>query len=140
MVVPSTPREASLPEPGEVLLALRKFYFSYTSSAETLSLLFGYPRHGLFVQPCRAWAADGCRRRLLTDDGPPADDFQARGADELSFTKGDRIVLIERDGEYQDGWYYGKHQTMGTIGLFPEGRFNGLLLGHIPVPDRCKSC
>jgi hypothetical protein len=60
---------------------------------------------------------------VLTDDGPPADDFKARGADELSFTKGDRIVLIERDGEYQDGWYYGKHQTMGTIGLFPEGGF-----------------
>ena len=51
-----------------------------------------------------------------------SDDFEARSPDELSFTKGDRIELIERDDDFGDGWYLGKHLNNGKTGLFPEGR------------------
>ena len=50
------------------------------------------------------------------------DDFQARSSDELSLTKGDRVELLERDDEFGDGWYLGKHMANGNSGLFPEGR------------------
>lgn len=49
------------------------------------------------------------------------DDFQARSPDELSLGKGDRVELIERDDDFGDGWYHGKHLTNGNSGLFPEG-------------------
>lgn len=52
----------------------------------------------------------------------PVDDFVARSPDELSLTKGDRIELIERDDDFGDGWYLGKHLQNGNTGLFPEGR------------------
>jgi hypothetical protein len=48
-------------------------------------------------------------------------DFVARSSDELSLAKGDRISLIERDDEFGDGWFLGKHMTNGNTGLFPEG-------------------
>ncbi|KAK3301223.1 uncharacterized protein B0H64DRAFT_353088 [Chaetomium fimeti] len=47
-------------------------------------------------------------------------DFQARSSDELSLTKGDRVELLERDDEFGDGWYLGKHMANGNSGLFPE--------------------
>lgn len=47
-------------------------------------------------------------------------DFQARSADELSLNKGDRVELIERDDEFGDGWFLGKHLLNGATGLFPE--------------------
>lgn len=50
-----------------------------------------------------------------------ADDFEARSPDELSLSKGDRIELIERDDDFGDGWYLGKHAQSSNIGLFPEG-------------------
>ena len=49
------------------------------------------------------------------------DDFEARSSDELSLTKGERIELIERDDDFGDGWYLGKHTQSGKTGLFPEG-------------------
>lgn len=49
------------------------------------------------------------------------DDFEARSADELSLLKGEKIELIERDDDFGDGWYLGKHLYNGGIGLFPEG-------------------
>lgn len=49
------------------------------------------------------------------------DDFEARSPDELSLLKGDRIELIERDDDFGDGWYLGKHIQNGKTGLFPEG-------------------
>jgi hypothetical protein len=55
------------------------------------------------------------------------DDFQARSPDELSLTKGDRVQLVERDDDFGDGWYLGKHLTNGNTGLFPEGK------RHIPT-------
>lgn len=49
------------------------------------------------------------------------DDFQARSSDELSLAKGDRVELIERDDDFGDGWYLGRHLHNGSNGLFPEG-------------------
>lgn len=50
-----------------------------------------------------------------------SDDFEARSIDELSLRKGDRIELIERDDDFGDGWYLGRHTQNGKTGLFPEG-------------------
>ncbi|CZT41469.1 related to budding protein BOI2 [Rhynchosporium secalis] len=47
-------------------------------------------------------------------------DFSARSSDELSLMKGDRVELIERDDDFGDGWYLGRHLTNGNSGLFPE--------------------
>ncbi|OTB15139.1 hypothetical protein K445DRAFT_12418 [Daldinia sp. EC12] len=47
-------------------------------------------------------------------------DFQARSSDELSLAKGDRVELIERDDEFGDGWFLGRHMLNGNSGLFPE--------------------
>lgn len=49
-------------------------------------------------------------------------DFVARSEDELSLAKGDRIELIEKDDEFGDGWYLGRHMGNARTGLFPEGR------------------
>lgn len=46
----------------------------------------------------------------------------ARSPDELSLSRGDRIELIERDDDFGDGWYLGRHMQNGETGLFPEGR------------------
>ena len=48
--------------------------------------------------------------------------FAARSGDELSLAKGDRLELIERDDEFGDGWFLGKHSITGLVGLFPEGQ------------------
>ncbi|ROW13383.1 hypothetical protein VPNG_05500 [Cytospora leucostoma] len=47
-------------------------------------------------------------------------DFIARSSDELTLAKGDRVELIERDDEFGDGWFLGKHLVNGNSGLFPE--------------------
>ncbi|GAB7341866.1 hypothetical protein MBLNU457_g0184t1 [Dothideomycetes sp. NU457] len=47
-------------------------------------------------------------------------DFIARSPDELTLAKGDRIELIERDDDFGDGWFLGKHMGNGNTGLFPE--------------------
>lgn len=53
-----------------------------------------------------------------------ADDFQARSSDELSLAKGERVELLERDDEFGDGWYLGRHLGNGNTGLFPEGNYH----------------
>jgi len=50
-----------------------------------------------------------------------SDDFIARSPDELTLAKGDRIELIERDDDFGDGWFLGRHMNNGNTGLFPEG-------------------
>jgi len=70
------------------------------------------------------------KMNVLTLTGAP-DDFQARSPDELSLAKGDRIELIERDDDFGDGWFLGKHLQNTMTGLFPEGEnlnnvFDGL--------------
>lgn len=62
------------------------------------------------------------------------DDFQARSSDELSLAKGDRVELIERDDEFGDGWFLGKHLVNGNSGLFPEGSF-----ALYSIPSNCVS-
>jgi len=52
------------------------------------------------------------------------DDFIARSSDELSLAKHDRVELIERDDEFGDGWFLGKHLANGNSGLFPEGLYD----------------
>jgi hypothetical protein len=42
----------------------------------------------------------------------------------LSLAKGDRVELIERDDEFGDGWFLGKHLANGNSGLFPEGSYH----------------
>ena len=61
------------------------------------------------------------QHRDCADHEFSADDFSARSSDELSLTKGDRVELIERDDEFGDGWFLGKHLANGNTGLFPEG-------------------
>ncbi|KAH0542152.1 hypothetical protein FGG08_003452 [Glutinoglossum americanum] len=60
--------------------------------------------------------------KCLTDfQAVGADDFEARSPDELSLSKNDRIELLERDDEFGDGWYLGRHLKNNQTGLFPEG-------------------
>ncbi|GAB1738911.1 hypothetical protein NU219Hw_g3688t1 [Hortaea werneckii] len=65
-------------------------------------------------------------RNGVKDESPPGSillvihDFVARSADELSLAKGDRIELIERDDDFGDGWFLGRHLANGSTGLFPE--------------------
>ncbi len=67
---------------------------------------------------------------MLTTIGP--DDFEARSPDELSLRKGNKIELIERDDDFGDGWYLGKHIQNGKTGLFPEGEISR----NVGVPRR----
>ncbi|OAX81939.1 hypothetical protein ACJ72_03720 [Emergomyces africanus] len=46
-------------------------------------------------------------------------DFLARGTDELSFRRGDKVELLELDEGFGDGWYLGKHVAENRTGLFP---------------------
>lgn len=55
------------------------------------------------------------------DRACPVDDFTARSSDELSLSKGDTVELIERDDEFGDGWFLGRHLGSKNTGLFPEG-------------------
>ncbi|KAL5890226.1 hypothetical protein ACKVWC_005436 [Pyricularia oryzae] len=70
-------------------------------------------------------------------------DFQARSADELSLTKGDRVELIERDDEFGDGWFLGKHLLNGGTGLFPEVYTRpaprGVIVPSIPLAANVSS-
>jgi hypothetical protein len=50
------------------------------------------------------------------------DDFEARGVDELTLRRGDKIEVVELDEGFGDGWYLGKHVGTGKTGLFPGGR------------------
>ncbi|KAM0751536.1 hypothetical protein T439DRAFT_212506 [Meredithblackwellia eburnea MCA 4105] len=46
-------------------------------------------------------------------------EFQAENEDELSFGINERIVILERDENYHDGWYQGRN-VAGEVGLFPQ--------------------
>lgn len=50
------------------------------------------------------------------------DRFESRSLDELSIEKGDRIELIELDGEFGDEWFLGRNIESGATGLFPGGK------------------
>ncbi|KEY69992.1 hypothetical protein S7711_04010 [Stachybotrys chartarum IBT 7711] len=65
-------------------------------------------------------ANDGQSRPDIGDILLVVHDFQARSSDELSLVKGDKVELIERDDEFGDGWFLGRHLANGNTGLFPE--------------------
>ncbi|KAI8338012.1 hypothetical protein BC941DRAFT_452039 [Chlamydoabsidia padenii] len=44
--------------------------------------------------------------------------FDAENGDEISFSIGEVIVVLEKDEGYQDGWWQGRN-ARGEIGLFP---------------------
>ncbi|PLN86263.1 hypothetical protein BDW42DRAFT_190177 [Aspergillus taichungensis] len=46
-------------------------------------------------------------------------DFDARGPDELTLRRGEKIELVELDDGFGDGWYLGKDTSSGASGLFP---------------------
>ncbi|KAL2359989.1 hypothetical protein RJZ56_007157 [Blastomyces dermatitidis] len=46
-------------------------------------------------------------------------DFIARGTDELTLRRGDKVELLELDEGFGDGWYLGKHVAENRTGLFP---------------------
>lgn len=52
------------------------------------------------------------------------DNFDARGEDELTLRRGDKVELAELDEGFGDGWYLGKHTATGKTGLFPGGIYN----------------
>ncbi|KAI5850654.1 hypothetical protein BZA05DRAFT_419171 [Tricharina praecox] len=47
-------------------------------------------------------------------------DFEARSPDELTLHKGEQIEVIERDEEFNDGWYMGRSLATNETGLFPQ--------------------
>ncbi|RDI86254.1 hypothetical protein Vi05172_g3706 [Venturia inaequalis] len=47
-------------------------------------------------------------------------DFKARSGDEITLARGDKLELIERDDDFGDGWFLGRHLARGETGLFPE--------------------
>ncbi|KAK6522571.1 hypothetical protein TWF281_002010 [Arthrobotrys megalospora] len=47
-------------------------------------------------------------------------DFDARSPDELTLKKNSKVELLERDEEYNDGWYLGRDPESGKVGLFPQ--------------------
>lgn len=47
-------------------------------------------------------------------------DFEARSPDELTLRKGEQIEIIERDEEFNDGWYMGRSLATNETGLFPQ--------------------
>lgn len=93
-------------QPGAILLVIRKLLLPFPDimCEKTDTVLF-YPK----------------RSKLLTYH-LILDEFVARSPDELSLAKGDRIELIERDDDFGDGWFLGRHLRNGNTGLFPEGK------------------
>ncbi|KAF7541960.1 hypothetical protein G7Z17_g11861 [Cylindrodendrum hubeiense] len=47
-------------------------------------------------------------------------DFKRRTIDELEFSKGDIIFVVEDDVEFGDGWFLGRNRATGHAGLYPE--------------------
>ena len=50
-------------------------------------------------------------------------------------SKGDFVDLIERDDDFDDGWYLGRHCQTCETGLFPQGEafFRSLLREQVKV-------
>ncbi|KAH8977537.1 hypothetical protein EDB92DRAFT_1916615 [Lactarius akahatsu] len=46
-------------------------------------------------------------------------DFVPEHEDEISFRAGERIEVVEKDEQYEDGWWQGRNLA-GKVGLFPE--------------------
>ncbi len=116
--------------------SLGRYCSSYVSGSLGLSSYLGtvHSVHALWLSLARScsYCGDHTTLKVRSGNGISADnllldEFQARSPDELSLAKGDRVQLVERDDDFGDGWYLGKHLTNGDTGLFPEGT------AHIPV-------
>ncbi|TPX13282.1 uncharacterized protein E0L32_006255 [Thyridium curvatum] len=106
------------PEVGDILLVIRECH-SMSAGEELVG------RGTQTVSRVVVWQRTTCSFAVSCASGhancaPAPDDFQARSSDELSLAKGDRVELIERDDEFGDGWFLGKHMVNGNSGLFPE--------------------
>ncbi|GAA5871266.1 hypothetical protein JCM8547_007237 [Rhodosporidiobolus lusitaniae] len=64
--------------------------------------------------------------------------FEAENDDELSFQAGERIIVLERDDQYNDGWFQGKN-TKGEVGLFPESYTSDRPPSFYPFPEDLHS-
>ncbi|PYH90524.1 polarized growth protein Boi2 [Aspergillus ellipticus CBS 707.79] len=64
-------------------------------------------------------------------------DFDARGPDELTLRRGDKIELVELDDGFGDGWFLGKDLITGSSGLFP-GVYT-TVAPRIPVRQRADA-
>ncbi|GAA6039658.1 hypothetical protein JCM8097_002239 [Rhodosporidiobolus ruineniae] len=60
-------------------------------------------------------------------------DFEAENEDELSFRAGERIVVLERDDQYGDGWFQGRNER-GEVGLFPQSYTSSRPPSFYPLP------
>jgi hypothetical protein len=45
----------------------------------------------------------------------------------LSLKRGEKIELIEKDDDFGDGWFLGRHLSRDDNGLFPAGRILRIL-------------
>lgn len=98
--------------PGDILLVIRKY---------TCANQIRFPLHSL-AHGCVAGCGLDIKALIRTcADRYSADDFKARSGDELSLARGDKIALIERDDDFGDGWFLGRHVDKEETGLFPEG-------------------
>ncbi len=120
--------------PGEMLLVVRKYLPLPPALLQVTSTPPAISQKGSPIQTsgkssnCSTTQVLESRSSILVLTHGSTDDFEARSPDELSLSKGDRIELIERDDDFGDGWYLGKHLQNGKTGLFPEGERSYLRL------------
>ena len=95
--------------PGQLLLVIRKYCTAFCAYGDVGRRVENYT------------GPVGLRTKTFADYTSDPDDFEARSPDELSLVKGDKIELVERDDDFGDGWYLGKHVKDDRTGLFPEG-------------------
>ncbi|KAL7903802.1 hypothetical protein GGI35DRAFT_485044 [Trichoderma velutinum] len=82
-------------------------------------------------------ANDGPSRPDVGDTLMVIHDYVTRSSDELGLKKGDRVELLERDDQFRDGWFLGRHIANGETGLFPEvytQRTPGDVTNSTPTP------
>jgi hypothetical protein len=58
---------------------------------------------------------------MALTETPQTDNFEARGEDELTLRRGDKVEVLELDDGFGDGWYLGKNVADNRSGLFPGG-------------------
>ena len=114
---------ASKPEVGDTLVVIRESIRSPFSLCRCRPYRRRSRSRVLAPSPCLGKTGPLLTWRWIVDD------FQARSSDELSLAKGDRVELLERDDEFGDGWFLGRHMANANTGLFPEGN------NHPPAPD-----
>ncbi|KAI8915643.1 hypothetical protein EDD86DRAFT_196519 [Gorgonomyces haynaldii] len=59
--------------------------------------------------------------------------FDAEEPDEISFQVGEPVLVIEKDENYNDGWWKGQN-AKGQVGLFPRNFITDKNIANVPVP------